>query len=354
MEEMYQMSQNFVDVVGFQLEKVHTGVIAWLLDSDNSVVPARDKILVLSRFLLASLQEDDISTISPIKEYSFGRRRRIDLVVRVIDNKSDTHYLLIEFKTDSDVDVKQLQQSRDAFLEKIPNTVCSFFILTLGASQFTYQHKAEKIKELGFVTLDILQTRRIFSDLSIKGKNKIYDDWCNALEKEEVRCSTIDQVLHSMEHPWDDRLWKGGYRLGFPVFYIFYGKLREQLDNGPFKNWAIYSGSNNPVMNWQDGWLQKGSGNEALSLYWEFNWSSLVLKAELGDKSHDIWRRLRDEITNLCSSSPVPGRKTADRRGTWVSAYKWQFDFCRDSITEIITKVNMILGDLHEKLRNLT
>jgi hypothetical protein len=93
MKEMYQMPQNFVGVVGFQLEKVHIGVIGWLLDSGNPVVPASDKILVLSRFLLTPLQEDDITTISSIKEYSFGRRRRIDLVVKVINKKGDTHYL---------------------------------------------------------------------------------------------------------------------------------------------------------------------------------------------------------------------------------------------------------------------
>ncbi len=33
------MSETFVDIIGFQLEKIHTGVIAWLLDCELSPLP---------------------------------------------------------------------------------------------------------------------------------------------------------------------------------------------------------------------------------------------------------------------------------------------------------------------------
>lgn len=346
------MSENFVDIIGFQLEKVHTGVIGWLLDTENHSASMSDKIVILNKLLNSSLQDDDVIKIKPTQEYSFGRSRRIDLVVEVTSKKGDTRYLVIECKTDSDVNKDQLQKSKEAFLRKKLNSNCYFFVLTLGASQFTYQHLADKIKELEFVVLDVSKTRQIFSSLSIKDKSKIYDDWCEALEKEERRFSNIDQVLSTMESPWDEQLKKRGYRLNFPLYYMFYAKLRELLENGPFKNWAIFSGSNNPVMNWQDGCVDKGFGDESLSLYWEFNWESLTLKAGFEKKPLEKWSSLRNEVQRLCNHSQG-GRRTADRQGTSVTIYKWDFNFCRESVDEIATKTNAILEELHEKLKNL-
>src|SRR3972149_4701982 len=122
------MSDNFVDIVGFQLEKVHTGVISWLLDSRNPMVSESDRISLLSKLLSNGMQNDDIASITPIQEYSFGRRRRLDLVVKIMMKKSDTCYLLIECKTDSDVVFDQLQQCRNAFLKEDPHAVCSFYV----------------------------------------------------------------------------------------------------------------------------------------------------------------------------------------------------------------------------------
>lgn len=341
------MTNNFVDIVGFQLEKVHTGVIGWLLDSETPSTYEEDRILILNRFLSTDFRKDNGIKITPIPEYSFGRKRRIDLVVEI--NKSgETNYLIIEVKTDSDVDIKQLQQSHETFMKDKPKANFSCFIITLGASQFTYQH--EKIEDKEFTVLNLSQIRRIFSDLSIKGKSKIYDDWCDALKKEEEKCFAIDRNLYDMDSPWDYRLKKKGYRLGFSIFYMFYAKLREHMADSQFKNWAIYSGNNNSVMNWQDGWIDIYNDKSQL-LFWEFNWNFLVLKAELDERAQNQWSSLRDKVTNLCSSSSVPGRKTATRKGTDVSIYKWEFDFCRQSITEIVKNTNKILESIHPKLK---
>lgn len=35
---------NFVDIVGYQFEKVHTGAIKWLLDSSNKLIDKHRKI----------------------------------------------------------------------------------------------------------------------------------------------------------------------------------------------------------------------------------------------------------------------------------------------------------------------
>ncbi|MGH7792376.1 MAG: hypothetical protein ACREOB_08700, partial [Thermodesulfobacteriota bacterium] len=66
------------------------------------------------------------------------------------------------------------------------------------------------------------------------------------------------------------------------------------------------------------------------------------------------WGHLRDDVQRLCISCGVPGgRGTTNRRGTWVSIYKWDFDFCRQSIPEIANKTNMILENVHEKLKSI-
>jgi len=43
------MWENFVELVGFQLEKIHTGVIAWLVDTRNTSVKADQRAMLLSR-----------------------------------------------------------------------------------------------------------------------------------------------------------------------------------------------------------------------------------------------------------------------------------------------------------------
>jgi hypothetical protein len=125
----------------------------------------------------------------------------------------------------------------------------------------------------------------IFSRLSIAGKSKIYDDWIAALEAERARAAQIDRALGAVEDPWDARLLKAGYRTGFPLFYQFYHKLRLHLKKEPFTGWAIYSGSNNPVMNWQEGWVNLGPEDGGIKLYWEFNWNAFCLKAEIREKT---------------------------------------------------------------------
>ncbi len=343
------MSDNFVDIIGFQLERVHTGVISWLLDTETLSVPMSDKLVLLSRLLNTSLQDDGGIKIKPIQEYPFGRSRRIDLVVKVSSKKGDTRSLVIECKTDSDIKVTQLKQSKEAFLKKNPSDDCSFFVLALGASQFTYKHLANDIKDLGFIVLDVPTTLRIFGGLSIKGNNKIYEDWYRAIEKEEERFSDIDKVLSTVENTRAERLKKRDYRLGFPLFYMFYAKLRELLEIGPFKNWAIYSGKNNPVMNWHGSKLE----DESFPFYWEFNKESLKLKARRRKIPLEKWSSLRNEIQRLCNHSQG-GQKTSDSKGNSVTIYKWDFDFCRESVDKIAIKTNAILKELHEKLRLLT
>lgn len=41
------MNSNFVDIVGYQFEKVHTGAIKWLLDSSNTQIKQNEKFKII-------------------------------------------------------------------------------------------------------------------------------------------------------------------------------------------------------------------------------------------------------------------------------------------------------------------
>jgi len=273
--------------------------------------------------------------------------------VEVTGRDDKKRYLLIECKTDSDLDVEQLRRSRESFLQQNKHADVTCLALTLGASQFTYSPSDPEIRELGFTVLNVSETRRIFSGLEVGGRGKTYyEDWREALQREEERASKIDQALSRMDSPRDERLKEEGCRLGFPVFYMFYAKLRDRLNKTSFKNWHIYSMANNPVMNWADGWLPPEQGPP--SLFWEFNWDCFTLKAHLSDEWSDWWRGRRPRVIKLCASSPVQGRRSADRSGTHVSAYRWKFDFCRESVQEVAEKTVGILESVQEPLGSIS
>jgi len=102
---------NFVDIVGYQFEKVHTGVLAWLLDSRRSPLPLDEQIVVVRNLAPDLPILGEPLSVRAIREYSFGRRRRIDLVLEIISNDGAKVYLLIECKVDTDVNFTQLENS---------------------------------------------------------------------------------------------------------------------------------------------------------------------------------------------------------------------------------------------------
>ncbi len=350
------MAENFVDIVGYQLEKIHTGMIAWLLDSERSPLPLREQTAVIEKLAPDILQGVELTEVKSIREYSFGRRRRIDLVLKIIRKDGTKTCLLIECKTDSDVNVNQLKSAK-ALFEDNSNVPFSVIVLAVGAGQFTLTHQLRNIERLGFHAVDLLRALEIFSGLSIAGMTSTYDDWIASLQAEHSRTVQIDKALGETgpSSPWDGCLLKTGYRIGFPVFYMFYHKIRTHLEAGPFQEWAIYSGSNNPVMNWREGWITVDSESDAIQLYWEFNWDALCLKAEVQDQTAaDRWQAIRTALVELCASCPVIGRKTANKVGTWVTAYKWEFDFCKETPSVIAGKTNGILSQVHKHLKTVT
>ena len=350
-------AENFVDIVGYQLEKTHTGVIAWLLDSERSPLPTHEQAVLLGKLAPDLLKGKEFTSTKAIREYSFGRSLRIDLVLEIVLKDQTKICVLIECKTDSDVSVKQLEKTAEAFSANNPNVPFSVIALAVGAGQFTLMHQLHDIQRLGFHAIDVRCALEIFSSLSIAGTTRTYDDWIASLQAELTRSARIDTALAGLNDPWNIRLVKTGYRTGFPVFYMFYDRLREFLNKEPFQGWGIYSGRNNPVLNWREGWITRGSENDAIGLYWEFNWDTFRLKAEV--EKHNAacwehWQRIRPRIVELCATCPIAGRSTANRRGTWVTAYKWKFDFCKEEPVAIARKTADILSHLHKHLQSIT
>ena len=352
------MAENFVDIVGYQLEKIHTGMIAWLLDSERSPLPLAEQTEVIAKFAPDVLPEIKVTEVKPIREYSFGRRLRIDLVLKLNREDQTKTYLLIECKTDSDVSVDQLTRSAEAFSGQNPDVPFSVIVLAVGAGQFTLAHQSQDIRQRGFRAINLPHALEIFSGLSIAGTTRTYDDWIASLQAEHTRIVQIDTALAELDDPWDVRLLNTGYRLGFPVFYMFYDKLRVHLDEGPFQGWAIYSGGNNPVMNFmncQEGWTM-GTGGNAIKLYCEFNWDAFCLKAAIGERTEarwGRWQKIRTNLVELCESCPVAGRMAANKGGTSATAYKWEFDFCREALSVIASKTNRILSHINEGLSGI-
>jgi len=359
-KRMYRIADNFVDIVGYQHEKIHTGMIAWLLDSERSPLTLLEQTAVISKLAPDISQGAKFTTVKATREYSFGRRLRIDLVLEMNREDQTKTYLLIECKTDSDVRVDQLKRSAQEFSKENPNVPFSVIILTVGVGQFTLAHQLQEIQCLGFHAIDLTRVLEIFSDLSIAGTTGLYDDWIASLRAEHARTIQIDKALAKLDGPWDARLLKAGYRTGFPVFYMFYDKLRAYLDEGRFQRWSIYSGSNNPVMNWQDGWITVGSEDDAIELYWEFNKNAFCLKAVIKGKTEEQtvarwkrWQDIRPTLIELCASCPISGRETNNKRGNWVTAYKWEFDFCNETPSAITDRTSDILSYMQKRLETV-
>ena len=149
------MAENFVDIVGYQLEKIHTGVIAWLLDSERSPLPAHEQAMLLGKLAPDLLKGEEFTSTKAKREYSFGRSRRIDLVLEIILKDQTKTYVLIECKTDSDVSIDQLKKSKQAFSEKNPDGFISVIVLAIGAGQFTLMHQLQDIQRHGFHAIDV-------------------------------------------------------------------------------------------------------------------------------------------------------------------------------------------------------
>lgn len=350
------MNGNYVSIVGYQFERIHTGVICWILDTKNKLVSFDVKVEALRRiYRMCGKQlpfsQDELVSIVCKPEYSFGRKRKIDLVIEIELAHQTTKYLVIEMKVDSIPYSGQLEGSvNDFFQKKRCDPDDALFLLFLfGTSQV-----CEEPSLHSFTAFRLPEILEVFSGLSIQ--HYIYDHWIDALQ-EELNCLlNISQALEQAPDIWDEAYWKElGYRPMFPLFYYIYHDLKNASTR--HKEWTIYSGGNNPVMNWKNGSLDKVLFGYPVKFYWEFNYQEFVLKVQLSSekqlpKNDLIW--LRDEIASTCSSDiEHPGKRTRNSYGTFNSLYKWAFDFQDQDFKEIMTDVDGIIDTIHPLLKKL-
>jgi len=354
-------SSNFVEIVGFQLEKVHTGMIQWLLEADPKIVSDADKCKILNELTgkNSNFSPPLNCNIKVTREESLGRSIRADLFIELGEPYSTI--IVVECKTDSDINPDQLKKTKIDF-DKEKQGHQHYYCLTLfGPSQFTSRELWPGIRRLPCTILDLDNLIQIFSQCRINEHH--FREWIEALKKEQDRVSGIERYLKQCKTFEDDDYWKSkGYRLWFPLYYCIYGKLIEHFQATKYTEWQANSGSNNPVLNLYQGGARipvniPGS-NLSHELIWEFNKVQFKLKAKLGIKKTmpspnwwNNWQTLRDRIIAVCGSyRGRTGRAAQKGQGDWVSVYQWDFDFCKQPLPDIVSETVSIIDTIKPRL----
>jgi len=347
---------NFVDIVGFQLEKVHTGVLKWFLETGTTTgTTTKEKynaieLLYTYKGKTPPFKEQDIASISCTPEWSSDDSRiRIDLVTEItLNNVSKRVWLVFEVKTDSIPYDEQLKNTRDTF--KKPGDYVEYFLLLVGTSMI-FERRFDG--RYGFKTITNQQLFGIFNHY---GRLPIICDWTEALEREISRFNNVEANLKNTPHGnLNTRAyWEGhGYRYRFPLWYCLYEKLRVHLKSRD--DWEIESGINNPVMHWVKGWQDNNYNNKNYKTYFEFNDNSYCLKVKIDKKKigkgkieRDDLNQFRDrmigkiqKITNI-----QQGRPSRKSYGTWNTIYKWEFEFTKMNLKNIAGEVNVINNNI--------
>ncbi|WP_185970914.1 hypothetical protein [Alkalicoccobacillus porphyridii] len=350
---------NYVNVIGYQFERVHTGIIMWILDTKNSSVSNQTKLLILKRMFKFCensfpFNEEDIESIHCKPEFSFGRKRKIDLVIEIRLHMGTTKYVVIEMKVDSIPYEKQLSGTVTDFLDTVQvdkENVC-FMLMLFGSSQVCKLPNNED-----FYVSNVNHIIDLFCDTDIT--DTIFIDWIASLEEEIKRSQNIIGEMSGMTSIRDLNYWRDrGYRPMFSPFYYLYHQLK--LESISPSEWSIYSGNNNPVMNWTPGWNNKMFKGKAVLFYWEFNYQEFVLKVKIDEQSNllsDELIALRNQVELICMNLDIKhGRRTQNRRqvGEYNSLYKWKFDFLEETFEDIMSQTEKILKKVPQELETFS
>ncbi|GAB6426811.1 PD-(D/E)XK nuclease family protein [Bacillus tropicus] len=345
------MRPNFVDIVGYQFEKVHTGAIKWLLDSSNKLIDHTEKSNVLRNLyktcgILPPFKSSDINFIECKPEFSIGSGKRVDLVIEITLNNRDLKYIVIEMKVDTIAKEDQLTATYDGF----HSSEDAIFILFLfGSSQICQIPKHDHFNT--FCLNDIISAFN-----NIDSEHYIYRDWMDSLHGELRKGKTIKDLLPTLTDIKNKNSWRrNGYRTHFTAFYYLYNHLKSNSKNKIA--WNIYSGNNNPIMNWESGWLDKTISSKTITFYWEFNYQDLILKVKLPKEkylSSQELHQLKSNIISIVSKNPEIKGNIARRQSiprVYNSLYKWKFDFLTESFEEIMMKAELIIQKIHPELK---
>lgn len=310
---------NYINVVGFQLEKVHTGVIKWCFDSDSHPNHQKVKVIELLYKHLGKpipFDTDKITRVHCTPEYSFGRSVRIDLLIEIYTSES-VYRIACEMKVDSDPYKKQLDTIVSQVEGKFSKSPNAEYILILIGSSSVMRNVGDCHDRFSVLTNeDLIQ---IFSEFG--SESHILQDWLFALNEEVDRQKAVLQNFDKLCS--SEKVWKKsahialGYRPFFSTYYYLYNVIRQHSVN----NWQIYSGGNNPVMNLASHWELV----DDFEFYWEFNYLEFCLKVRIDPNitSSERLNTLRAKLYPALEAIKVDGFRSQMRYGTWNTIYKW-------------------------------
>ncbi len=248
-------------------------------------------------------------------------------------------------KVDTIAKKDQLLATYNGFSEK-ENTIYLLFLF--GSSQICQIPKYEP-----FNTFRLNEILLAFNNIDCN--HYIYTDWLQSLQAELKRSQTIKDELANLTYITDKDYWRDkGYRTHFTAFYYLYNQLKSNSKKEV--DWNIYSGNNNPIMNWEPGWLSKTISNKIIKFYWEFNYEDLILKVQLpkeGYLSSQELQQLKENIISIASKIPqFQGNKVRmqSKPKTYNSLYKWKFNFLKENFGSIMESSEFIINNIHPLL----
>lgn len=357
--------ENFVNIVGYQFERIHNGVIKWILDWKNKSINEDYKYEIIKRIYFESnnnidFTKEDIADIVCKTEYPFGRQLRIDLLIIIKLKNGEERFLILETKVDSIPEEYQLKRIYQIFNEKHNKNNPIFLLFLFGTSNV-----CEKPQNLhSFAVIDIDKIIRIF-DINKKINSNIFNNWLQELKEEKNRMNNIEYYLKNSHSFLDEDYWNDkGYRTWLPLYYCIYNKMRDKSKKSD--KWLIYSGNNNAVMNWKE-WIagDKLSNNDISQLlgerkkdvefYFEFNNNLFYLKMHLrkaNSLSTSEIEAIKTQIEKIWNNQNIKKGKKASRArgGEWISLYRVDFDFKNDDLSHIINEAEKIIEEMSKRL----
>ncbi|MEH6534479.1 MAG: PD-(D/E)XK nuclease family protein [Photobacterium frigidiphilum] len=341
---------NYVNVVGYQLEKVHTGVIKWCLESQGKLTNIQAEIFdnLYSRIgKVTPFDKDEVQKVNCTPEYSFGRKVRIDLLIEIVTTSS-SHYISCEMKVDSDPYQEQLDQIVNRVTQEFPDAESSEYILVLLGSSVVMRNIGDNHKLFNVIS------NRDLIDVFSNAQNESYiiSEWIDALVEEVKR---EECILTNFNHISGKGLWEKsehialGYRPYFSTYYYLYSEMRKS--SSMQDSWCIYSGGNNPVMNLSSHW--KAINN--FEFYWEFNYLEFCFKVHIDKNkmSHDALNALRDLLYPVLEKISYKGFPSQKRYGDWNTIFKWKFDVSEQSHQEIFDIIENKILPIYEEITNV-
>lgn len=282
--EEHTKSQNFVYAVGYSLEKVHSGILCNLLNSDHGSKIASafwNKVSDLSQSGFETIPAEDIEDLKAVREYKIAKRTVADLIISFEHSETgEKHHIVCEYKVDGTVEYEdQCKRIRKAWMEVCPDKQSAFVFVTTGGSRFWTPPDE-------FAHIDIPHLKKILGPC--EEDVPLLTDYFLALDDELLRRTIVEFVVDRE----DEDMASLGYRR-YDIYYAYYDVIRNLLNR---EEWQIESGGRNPVMSWRNSWGCKNDEFDELKkkniilsssriapscfLYCEFNYLNFYIKVK--------------------------------------------------------------------------